>query len=209
MIDNEKYLLTKIITKGKILNFGRYILSNGIESPYFLDFTLLSSRIDLLKTLVDLIDKQFSRHIELEDSDKLVGILDKGAAITVPLAIKKMKPFALFSPDKDVLSVGLIDSNDDVVLVDDMLSTGKTVKKVIDVLDEEYYVKVNKVYVALDREEGGYHLLRKNGVKVFRLAKISDIAKTLYELGMITEEEYNIILDHIDGFKKEYGEKTA
>ncbi len=204
MIDNERYLLAKLITKGKILNFGRYKLSNGIESPYFLDFTLLSSRIDLLKTLIDLIDRQFSKHIELEDSDKLLGILDKGAVITIPLAVKKRRPFALVSPEKNTVSVGLVDPNDDVVLIDDMLSTGRTTKNVIELLDEKYDVKVRKVYVALDREEGGYHLLSKMGIKVYRLARVSEIAKILYDLGMLTEEEYNIILDHIEAVEKQY-----
>lgn len=204
MKDGDKYLIAKLITKGKILNFGRYILSNGIESPYFLDFTLLSSRIDLLKTLIDLIDKQFSRYIELEDCDKLLGILDKGAVITIPLAVKKRKPFALVSPEKNIVSVGLVDANDDIVLIDDMLSTGRTIKKIIELLDEKYDVKVRKVYVALDREEGGYNLLSRMGIKVYRLARVSEIAKTLYDLGTLTEEEYSIILEHIKSIEKQY-----
>lgn len=204
MIDSDKYLLAKLITKGKILNIGKYRLSNGIESPYYLDFTLLSSRIDLLKTLINLIDKQFSRYIELEDSNKLLGVLDKGAAITIPLAIKKNKPFALFSPEKNEVSVGFVDVYDDVVLIDDMLSTGSTIRKIIEKMDSSYGVKIGKVYIALDREEGGYHLLRKIGIQVYRLAKISEIIKILYDLGILTEEEYSLILEHIKSIEKQY-----
>ncbi|HIE37081.1 TPA: hypothetical protein EYP83_02835 [Candidatus Geothermarchaeota archaeon] len=204
MIESDKYLLAKLITKGKILSIGKYRLSNGIESPYYLDFTLLSSRIDLLKTLINLIDKQFSKYIELEDSNKLIGVLDKGAAITIPLAIKKNKPFALYSPEKNEISVGFVDVYDDIVLIDDMLSTGNTVKKIIEYMEGRYGVKIRKVYIALDREEGGYHLLRKMGIQVYRLAKISDIIKILHDLGVLTDEEYSLVIEHIKAIEKQY-----
>jgi len=204
LIESDKYLLAKLITKGKILSIGKYRLSNGIESPYYLDFTLLSSRIDLLKTLINLIDKQFSKYIELEDSNKLIGVLDKGAAITIPLAIKKNKPFALYSPEKNEISVGFVDVYDDIVLIDDMLSTGNTVKKIIEYMEGRYGVKIRKVYIALDREEGGYHLLRKMGIQVYRLAKISDIIKILHDLGVLTDEEYSLVIEHIKAIEKQY-----
>lgn len=204
MIESDKYLLAKLITKGKILSIGKYRLSNGIESPYYLDFTLLSSRIDLLKTLINLIDKQFSKYIELEDSNKLIGVLDKGAAITIPLAIKKNKPFALYSPEKNEISVGFVDVYDDIVLIDDMLSTGNTVKKIIEYMEGRYGVKIRKVYIALDREEGGYHLLRKMGIQVYRLAKISNIIKILHDLGVLTDEEYSLVIEHIKAIEKQY-----
>ncbi len=197
----DRYTLVKLVSKGKILNFGRYILKNGIKSPYFLDFTLLSSRIDLLETLIELVDKYFKKYMELEDADKYIGILNKGAVVTIPLAIKKKKPFALVSPEKGDIEVGTLETNEDIVLLDDMLSTGRTTLRIVDSLKKRYGVEIGKVFVVLDREEGGYKLLNREGVKVYRLAKISDVIKALYEFGMINEEEYNLVVDHLNKFK--------
>jgi uridine monophosphate synthetase len=56
---------------------------------------------------------------------------------------------------------------------------------------------VTEGIVFLDREEGGRELLEKNGVKLHAVLKISEIAKTLYEMGAIDNESRKIILKQI------------
>jgi orotate phosphoribosyltransferase len=49
----------------------------------------------------------------------------------------------------------------------------------------------------LDREEGGKEKLAKSGIKIHTLLKISEVAKTLYEIGAIDEESLNTILKQV------------
>ena len=190
--------ISKLIYRTQIISFGHYILSNGIHSPYYLDFTLLSNKPGYLKTLIDESLYYLKNEGILDKINRIVGILDKGVVIAVPLALSIEKPFALYSLKNRRTPVGHIDVNDEILLVDDMLSTGRTICSVIDDIREKYNVDVKNVYVVLDREEGGYYRLRKRGVEVYRLVKISELAETLREYGIISDEEYEVIMAHLN-----------
>jgi uridine monophosphate synthetase len=56
---------------------------------------------------------------------------------------------------------------------------------------------VSEAVVFLDREEGGKELLEKSGVKLHSVLKISEIAKTLYEMDAIDHESLKTILKQI------------
>ncbi len=198
MIDPEIHLITKLIIKGRILQFGRFKLSNGLETPYYLDFTLLSSRIDLLKTLIDLVEKAIKRRLGLEKVGKYVGILEKGAVITIPLAFKNDVPFALVSAEDGRVKIGTLNTTDEILLIDDMISTGNTLVNVIKRLREEYGVEVRNVFVVLDREEGGMKRLKEMGLNVERLVGIREIIETLYKLDVVSQEEYGVVIEHLE-----------
>ena len=189
--------IAKLIARTRIISFGHYILSNGIHTPYYLDFTLLSNKPNYLNMLIEQVSLYLDNKKIFDRIDKIVGILDKGVIIAVPLAMKKMKPFALFSLKTGDISVGTVDVNEEILLVDDMLSTGKTICKVIEGLEKKYGSKVRNVFILLDREEGGTVKLRERGINIYRLIEISKIAKTLSSYGLISDEEYEIILNHI------------
>jgi uridine monophosphate synthetase len=56
---------------------------------------------------------------------------------------------------------------------------------------------VKEAVAFLDREEGGKEKLEKNGIKIHTLLKISEVAKTLYEIGAIDEESLKTILRQV------------
>jgi len=159
---------------------------------------MLSNKPSYLKTLIKESIAYLDKLDILDGTNKIVGILDKGVVIAIPLALETGKPFALYSLTKGSLSVGDIDVNDRILLVDDMLSTGKTFCRVLDNIKEDYGVDVRDVFVVLDREEGGFKRLTKRGVKVYRLVKISELAKILKDYGIISDEEYDIIKAHLN-----------
>ena len=196
MVDLIK--ISKLIYRTQIISFGHYILSSGLHSPYYLDFTMLSNKPSYLKTLIRESIAYLDKLDVLDDTDKIVGILDKGVVIAIPLALETGKPFALYSLTKGDFSVGGIDVNDRILLVDDMLSTGKTLCRVLDDIKEDYGVDVKNVFVVLDREEGGFERLTKREVKVHRLVKISELAKILKDYGIISDEEYDVIEAHLN-----------
>ena len=68
---------------------------------------------------------------------------------------------------------GKYEKGDEVVLIDDILTTGASVKEALKHLNPE--VKIQKLIVIVDREEGGKEELEKMGIKVERLYTISDI----------------------------------
>ncbi|HSV49459.1 MAG TPA: phosphoribosyltransferase family protein, partial [Candidatus Acidoferrales bacterium] len=91
---------------------------------------------------------------------------------------------------------GVLISGDKVLLVDDLLTTGLTLKNSVEALRAEGGI-VNDVVVFLDREEGGKQLLESNGVKVHALLNVSDVANSLFETGAIDKESLKTILKQI------------
>jgi orotate phosphoribosyltransferase len=90
---------------------------------------------------------------------------------------------------------GVLASGDRVLLIDDLVTTGLTLKKTIDAVRAEGGVVTDAV-VFLDREEGKQQL-EKSGIKLHSLLKVSEIANTLYELGAIDHESLKTILKQV------------
>jgi len=194
--------IAKMIARTQIITFGHYVLSNGLHTPYYIDFTLLSNKPKYLETLVSLVYDYLRNKDIIGNIDKIVGILDKGVIVAIPLSLKIKYPFALFSLKNRDLSVGTVDVNEKILLVDDMLSTGRTMCRVIDIIKNKYKNEVKKIFVILDREEGGASRLKKRGISVYRLIKISELAEILLTYGLISDEEYEIIFSHLKEVKR-------
>jgi orotate phosphoribosyltransferase len=96
---------------------------------------------------------------------------------------------------------GILVSGDRVLLVDDLVTTGLTLRKAAEAIKAEGGV-VEKAVAFLDREEGGKEKLAKNGIQLTTLLKISEVAKILYETDAIDEESYRTITKQIKKEKK-------
>jgi uridine monophosphate synthetase len=83
-----------------------------------------------------------------------------------------------------------------VLLIDDLVTTGLSLKESAEAVRAEGGV-VTDAMAFLDREEGGKQLLEKNGVKLYTLLRISEIADTLYEMGTLDEESYKTVKKQI------------
>ncbi len=91
---------------------------------------------------------------------------------------------------------GVLTSGDRVLLIDDLITTGLTLKEAAEAVRAEGGV-VTDAMVFLDREEGGKQLLEKNGIKLHALLKITEIANTLYDSGAIDNENLKTILKQV------------
>jgi len=87
-------------------------------------------------------------------------------------------------------------SGDRALLVDDLVTTGLTLKKAAQIVRAEGGV-VTDAIVFLDREEGGRGQLEKIGIKLHPMLKISEIANVLYDSGLMDKESLKTILKQI------------
>lgn len=74
-----------------------------------------------------------------------------------------------------------------------MLTTGLILKESSEVIRAEGGIITDAV-VFLDREEGGDQTLERNGAKLDSLLKISEIAKSLFDIGAIDDQRLKTIL---------------
>jgi orotate phosphoribosyltransferase len=76
-----------------------------------------------------------------------------------------------------------------VLLVDDVITTGKNIVTALQSIRGEGGV-VEDALVLLDREEGGEEHLQQEGVKLHSVARISSVAQKLLDMDAITKTQF-------------------
>jgi orotate phosphoribosyltransferase len=193
--------MSKILTNIDALKFGLFKLSNGKISPYYIDLRIIPSFPDAFKDIIDYYAQQITTNIGVKNFTRIAGVPIAGIPFATQIAYNLKKPF-LYVPKNLKLSgrerrvEGILVSGDRVLLVDDLVTTGLTLKQAAEAVRAEGGVVTDAV-AFLDREEGGAAKLEEAGVKLHSLLRISEIANTLYELGAVDEESLKTIRKQI------------
>jgi orotate phosphoribosyltransferase len=93
------------------------------------------------------------------------------------------------SHGREKMVEGLLAPGDKVLLVDDVITTGKNILDASQTLRAEGGV-VEDALVLVDREEGGREHLLKAGMKLHSVTRISELAKRLLDMDAITDAQY-------------------
>ncbi len=199
--EDKKDEMANILFKIDAVKFGVFKLSSGKASPYYIDLRVIPSFPDAFREICDFYAAYITNVIGLKNFDRIAGIPLAGIPFASQIAYNLHKPFLyvrkgvkLHGRERRV--EGVLVSGDRVLLLDDLLTTGLTLKTAAEAVKAEGGV-VSDAVVFLDREEGGKALLEKNGVKMHALLKISEIAGALYEMGAIDEESLKTIRKQI------------
>ena len=194
-----RVLLSKVIARAGILSFGDYMLSCGKRTQYYLDFSMLANMPAYLRKVLEII-REYIRDRGLDrDVSRIVGVLNKGILFVPNLSILLKKPFTLFSRYDDEPVLGVLDVNDSVMVFDDMVSSGRTLERILKIVEENYKSTVKNIVVLVDREEGGFERIRSMGYDIHAILRVSTLADILYDLGKLSEEERDVIYSEIRG----------
>ena len=193
-----KERMANILFKLDAIKFGVYKLTSGKASPYYIDLRVIPSFPDAFREICESYAQYITGQIGNKNFDRIAAIPLAGIPFASQIAYNLKKPFLyvrkgirLHGRERRV--EGILVSGDKVLLIDDLLTTGLTLKKAADAVRAEGGI-VTEAIVFLDREEGGGQLLEKNGIKIHSLLKISEIANTLFEMGAIDQESLKTIL---------------
>ncbi len=198
---DKKERMANILFKIDAVKFGVFQLSSGKASPYYIDLRVIPSFPDAFREICDFYASYITEQIGLKNFDRIAGIPLAGIPFASQIAYNLKKPFLYVRKDvkmhgRERRVEGVLVSGDRVLLIDDLLTTGLTLKNAADAVRAEGGI-VSDAVVFLDREEGGKQLLEKNGVKLSPLLRISEIASTLYEIGAIDQESLKTILKQV------------
>ena len=169
------------------LKFGDFTLKSGIKSNYFFDISSFF-RNDSLKILSDFyVEKLISEKL---DFNVIFGPAYKGIPLASAVGIsyyeKTGKIIDLVFDRKEIKDhgeggslIGTLKSKK-VLIIDDVLTAGTAIKNSLKIIKNEK-ADLSAVVVALDREEkdesNNFYRdnLNKEGIKIFSIAKISEI----------------------------------
>jgi len=198
---DRKDKIANILYKIDALKFGVFKLSTGKASPYYVDLRVVPSFPDAFREICDFYADYITQNIGLKNFDRIAGIPLAGIPFATQIAYNLKKPFLYVRKDakqhgRERRVEGILVSGDRVLLIDDLVTTGVTLKIACDAVRAEGGV-VGDAVAFLDREEGGKQVLEADGVKLHPLLKISEIANTLFELGAIERENLKTILKQV------------
>jgi len=199
--EEKKEKMANILFKIDAVKFGVFKLSTGKASPYYVDLRVVPSFPDAFHEICDFYAQFIKSEIGAKSFDRIAGIPLTGIIFASQVAYNLEKPFIYVRrgvrlSGRERRVEGLLVSGDRVLLIDDLVTTGLTLKKAAEAVRDEGGV-VTEAVVFLDREEGKGRQLEKSGIKLHPMLKISEIANTLYELGALDREDLKTILKQI------------
>ena len=198
--------MANILTRIDAVKFGVFKLTSGKASPYYVDLRIVPSFPDAFAEICNFYAEQITTQIGLKNFDRIAGVPIAGIPFASQIAYNLRKPFlyvrkGIRRHGRKRRVEGLLVSGDRVLIVDDLVTTGLTLRKAAEAIRAEGGI-VNQAVAFMDREEGGREKLTKHGIQLRTLLKISEVAKILYETDAIDEESYKTIMKQIKKDKK-------
>ena len=195
--EKMKVELCKILNRIGALQFGTFKLTTGKISPYYVDLRVVPSFPDAFQKVCSYYVEFIKDEIGEKNFERIAGIPIAGIPFASIVAYNFKKPFIYIRKGvrlhgRQRRIEGIIAPGDRVLLVDDLITTGLSLRKACKAITAEGGV-VNEAAVLIDRQESGKERLAKDGIKLHALLTISEIANTMRELGTIDEEQMKTI----------------
>jgi len=196
--EKEKSELSQILSRIGAIKFGTFKLTSGRISPYYIDLRIVPSFPEAFQRVCNLYVKLIKQELGAENFDRVAGIPTAGMPFSSVIAYYLNKPFLYIRPrmkehGRERRIEGIIMPGNRVLLVDDLVTTGLSLRKSAKAIRAEGGV-VSDAVIMLDREEGGKERLMKDNIKLHYLLTASEAATKLYELGAIEEDQLKTIL---------------
>ena len=179
----------------KIIRFGDFTLASGKKSPYYIDLRLVPSYPIQYRKMIKGLQNLITEDVGLENFHSLVSVPTGGLVVAASLAIEIVKPIIYVRKEakehgttKAVEGVTCQDMK--LLMIEDVVTSGGSVISAGKSINEEK-MTVTDAYAVVDRMEGATEALQAEGVKLHSLLTIKQIAESLFEQKLITEDILN------------------
>lgn len=171
----NKDTLIKQLKECGAIKFGRFVLTSGAISEYYIDVKKASTEPKILK----LIAQEMSLHTK--GYDLLAGMELGAVPLVVALSLETGIPYVIIRKEKREHGTGKqIEGGDvkgkSVLIIEDVTTSGGSVIKTVQILRENN-AEVEKALVVVDRESGTQEKLQKLEVEFIPLVRVSEILK--------------------------------
>ena len=192
---------SKILVKTGATKFGLFKLSSGKLSPYYIDLRMIPGDPKALQTVIEIYETMTRSKIGVTSFDRIAGVPTAGVPYASILAYTLSKPFLYVRREAKTHGgerrvEGQLFPGERVVLVDDLITTGKNTLQAAEAIRAEGG-KVEDVIVLIDRQEGGAAALAQAQLKLCSFTTVTKIARRLHESGVIEDDQYKSILAQI------------
>jgi len=172
---NEKIdLLTKLKEIGA-LQYGNFILKSGQKSNLYFDLRMIYSYPKFLKQICNYL----MRDISIE-SNLICGIPTAGIPYATTISVTVCLPMIILRNNKkeygtQKLVEGVYRSGDKVLLIEDVITTGSSIKETIEKLND-VGLEISEILVIVDRQVEPSKKNMINNIPIKTLLNLDDIA---------------------------------
>ena len=171
---NKKELIQLLKECGAI-QFGRFVLTSGAVSDYYIDIKKACTNPKALKTIAQEMNKHTQGH------DLIAGMELGAVPLIVALSLKTNIPYVIIRKEKREHGTtkqieGPDVKNKRVLVVEDVTTSGGSVVKTIQILRESK-AEIDKVLTVVDRETGAREKIEKLNLIFIPLVSVKDILR--------------------------------
>ena len=193
--------LSRILMKTGATKFGLFKLSSGKLSPYYIDLRMIPGDPKGLQIVIEIYETMVRSKVGIGSFDRIAGVPTAGVPYASILAYRLSKPFLYVRREAKTHGAqrrveGQLFPGERVVLVDDLITTGKNILQAAESIRAEGG-QVKDVIVLIDRQEGGPVALAQAQLKLCSFTTVTRIARRLHGSGVIDDDQYKAILVQI------------
>ena len=171
----DKEELIQLLKECGAIQFGRFVLTSGAVSGYYIDVKKASTNPTVLKKIAESMAEYTKGY------DFITGMELGAVPLVVALSLETNIPYVIVRKEKREHGTGKQIEGADikdkkVLIVEDVTTSGGSVVKTVKILRENK-AKVDEVLVVVDREGGAEEKLHSLDISFLPLLSISDILK--------------------------------
>ena len=170
----SKEYLIELLKENEVFLEGDFTLSSGKKSNYYINMKKAITEPKILSTISKLITEKIGD----DDVDKVAGPALGAVPIATAVSLESGLPLLMIRKEKkgygtSKLIEGELNSGDNVIVVEDVTTTGGSLLKAIKAIQENGG-NVTRAFVVVDRQEGAIDAFEKEGIKLEPLITVDE-----------------------------------
>ncbi len=197
--------LAEALFRTGALRFGKFTLSSGKQSSYYLDLRVIPSYPEVYALVIEAY-RELAERIGEKSFDVVAGVATAGVTISSPLAFVLKKPMVYVRREEKGHGLGRQVEGAShpgwrALVVDDLVTTGGSLISAVEALRKGGCV-VKEAAVLVDRLEGGKANLAAVGVRLNACADVDELVEMLFQGKRITKRDYEAVVKQVGGGKR-------
>ena len=173
MMISKEYLIG-LLKENEVFLKGDFTLSSGKKSDYYINMKKAITEPEILSTIAKLITDKIAD----DDVDKVAGPALGAVPIATAVSLESKIPLLMIRKEKkgygtSKLIEGELNSDDNVIVVEDVTTTGGSLLKAINAIQENGG-NVTRAFVVVDRQEGAIEEFEKAGITLEPLISVDE-----------------------------------
>ena len=170
----SKEYLIGLLKENEVFLEGDFTLSSGKKSNYYINMKKAITEPEILSTISSLITEK----IKDDEIDKVAGPALGAVPIATAVSLESKLPLLMIRKEKkgygtSKLIEGELNEGDDVIVVEDVSTTGGSLLKAIKAIQENGG-NVKRAFVVVDRQEGAIEAFEKEGITLEPLITVDE-----------------------------------